>query len=133
MWGTVGRVKSRRAAHTSSAAATRMSTTSDPQTRSPDVLRSPDMLREAIARNCGVVLSLPSAGMLRHHRSRFLAEAVPESDPAAPSNSFWLESVPSERPLLDELVASQKPVGVSFKGVGGKVVFASPIVRREPG
>lgn len=84
-----------------------------------------DMLREAIARNCGVVLSLPSAGMLRHHKSRFLAEG-------APGEGFFLESVPGEQPLIDELIASGQPAGVSFKGGVNKVVFAVPIRRREP-
>ena len=32
-------------------------------------------LHDAIARNAGLVLSLPVAGMLRHHKSRFLGEA----------------------------------------------------------
>jgi c-di-GMP-binding flagellar brake protein YcgR len=107
-----------------------MSTTDAPQTRSQDVLR------EAIVRNCGVVLSLPSAGMLRHHRSRFLAEAgpdlpVPRGELAHEGEGFWLESVAAERPLLDELVVSGKPVGVSFKGAGGKVIFTAPILRRD--
>ena len=105
-----------------------MSTTIEPQPRTQDILR------EAIVRNCGVVLSLPSAGMLRHYRSRFLAESGPQGeafDGGQDGGAFWLESVPSERPLLDELVGSQKPVGVSFKGAGGKVVFTVPILRRE--
>jgi len=33
-----------------------------------------EILRQAIARNLGAVLSLPSAGMLRHCKSRFLSE-----------------------------------------------------------
>jgi hypothetical protein len=99
--------------------------------------RTDGLLREAIIRNCGVMLSLPSAGMLRHYRSRFLAEASghasnPFHEPgAAEGAAFWLESVPSERPLLDELVATQHPVGVSFKAVNGLVSFAVPIRRRE--
>ena len=42
-----------------------------------------DMLLDAIARNSGIVLSLPSAGMLRHHKSRFL---VGERRPGSGSN-----------------------------------------------
>ena len=42
----------------------------------------------AIVRNAAVVLSLPSAGLLRHHKSRFLAET---------DEGFWVESVPAER------------------------------------
>src|SRR3954469_2454934 len=84
---------------------------------------SQDTLREAIARNSGAIISLPSAGILRHHKSRFLADA---------GDGFWLESVPAERPLVDELVTSQKPVGISFKSGNNKVVFTTPISHREP-
>ena len=43
------------------------------------------VLEAAVARNSGIVLSLPSAGMLRHLKSRFLGDA-PEG--------IWLESAP---------------------------------------
>ena len=80
-----------------------------------------EVLREAIARNAAIVLSLPSAGLLRHHKSRFLTDA---------GDGFLVESVPTERPLIDELIATQKPSGVSFKGGHRKIVLASPIQYR---
>ena len=82
-----------------------------------------DLLRDAIARNSAAVVSLPSAGMLRHHKSRFLSECA---------DGFWVESVPAERVLVDALVASEEPVGVSFKSGHTKVVFTSPVSRRDP-
>jgi c-di-GMP-binding flagellar brake protein YcgR len=69
------------------------------------------------------VLSLPSAGMLRHSKSRFLAEA---------DGGFWVESAPGERALVAELIAQQKPCGISFKSGITKVVFATPIVEHAP-
>lgn len=81
------------------------------------------LLREAIARNAAVVLSLPSAGMLRHHKSRFLGQE---------GEGFWVESVPAERPLVDELVSAKKPVGISFKSGTKTVALTSAIHRRDP-
>lgn len=81
------------------------------------------LLRDAIGRNCGLVVSLPNAmGLLRHHKSRFLAQ-----DAAG----FWIESVPADRELVDELIGSGRQAGVSFKAGDTKVIFASPILRRE--
>jgi hypothetical protein len=80
-----------------------------------------DMLLDAIARNAGIVLSLPSAGMLRHHKSRFLAETP---------GGFYVESVAGEATLVDSLILSQQPAGISFKSGNLKVVCAAPIQRR---
>ncbi len=82
---------------------------------------SQEMLRDAVIRNAGVVLSLPSSGMLRHHKSRFLGEA---------DGFILLESIAAESPLIDELVGTGKPAGVSFKSSQTKVVFASPLIER---
>lgn len=79
-------------------------------------------LREAIARNAGIVLSLPSAGMLRHNKSRFLGEC---------EEGFWVESIPAEAVLIDALVASQQPAGISFKSGVNKVIFTTPLIRRQ--
>lgn len=81
-----------------------------------------NLLQDAISRNAGLVLSLPSAGMLRHSKSRFLGECA---------EGFWIESNPAERALIDSLVASQQPVGVSFKAGVNKVIFTTPLVRRD--
>jgi c-di-GMP-binding flagellar brake protein YcgR len=80
------------------------------------------LLVDAIARNNGVVLSLPSAGMLRHHKSRFLADA---------EDGFWIESAPAEASLIDELITSRQPCGISFKSGPTKVVFGSPVCARQ--
>lgn len=80
-------------------------------------------LTDAIARNAGVVLSLPSAGMLRNHKSRFLAEAP---------DGFWVEASPREGPLVDSLILSQIPAGVSFKVGPLKVVFSAILLERNP-
>lgn len=84
------------------------------------------LLRDAIERNAAIVLSLPSAGMVRHHKSRFLAGG------AGDGREFWVESVPAERPLVDELITAGRPVGVSFRSGYNKVVLASPVRRRDP-
>jgi hypothetical protein len=81
-----------------------------------------DLLHDAIARNAAIVLSLPSAGMLRHHKSRFLAEEY---------DGFWAESVPGDAALIDTLIAGREPCGVSFKSTQTKVVFAATALRRE--
>lgn len=81
------------------------------------------LLRDAIGRNCGLVVSLPSAiGLLYHHKSRFLAEDA---------TGFWIEVARTDRELLDELIGSRRLAGVSFKAGNTKIVFASPILRRE--
>ncbi|HET6248283.1 MAG TPA: hypothetical protein VFE47_11340 [Tepidisphaeraceae bacterium] len=78
------------------------------------------LLSDAIARNCAIVLSLPSAGMLRHQKSRLLAE-TPEG--------VWIELSAMEFPLAQELITTQKPAGISFKSGQTKVVFATPILQ----
>src|SRR5215212_9497728 len=81
-----------------------------------------EILNAAIARNGGIVLSLPSAGLLRHHKSRFLSES-PEG--------FWVESIPSEKPLVEELIRTGQPAGISFKAGTTKVVFTTPVMRLD--
>jgi len=83
-----------------------------------------EILRQAIARNLGAVLSLPSAGMLRHCKSRFLSEL---------DGGILFESPTSEAALIAELIAKRQPCGVSFRTGVHKVMFASPIVRAESG
>jgi hypothetical protein len=82
-----------------------------------------ELLTKAIARNAGIVLSLPSAGMLRHHKSRFLAETP---------GGFWVESAPRDGALIDALVASGRPAGISFKASHLKAVFPAVVLRRDP-
>ncbi|HEV7298953.1 MAG TPA: hypothetical protein VGN72_06265 [Tepidisphaeraceae bacterium] len=80
-----------------------------------------DLLLQAVARNASVVLSLPSSGMLRHHKSRFLG---------GDDGCLLVESVPSERMLIEEMITTGKAAGVSFKVGVTKVVFATPVVQR---
>lgn len=81
-----------------------------------------EILRQAVARNLGAVLSLPSAGMLRHCKSRFLAEL---------DGGILFESPVTESALITELIAKQQPCGVSFRTGVNKVMFAAPIIRAE--
>jgi c-di-GMP-binding flagellar brake protein YcgR len=81
------------------------------------------ILRDAIVRNAPMVLSFPSSGMLRHHKSRFLNE-----DEAG----FWVESVAADAELVDQLIASGENCGISFRSGQSKVVFSAPVLRREP-
>jgi c-di-GMP-binding flagellar brake protein YcgR len=81
------------------------------------------LLSDAIARNSALVLSLPSAGMARNYKSRFLTE-----DP----EGFWVEAAAGEKALIDELLASGQPVGVAFRSGPNKVLFTVPIKRHNP-
>jgi c-di-GMP-binding flagellar brake protein YcgR len=84
---------------------------------------SPESLREAIARNAGAVLSLPSAGMVRHHKTRFLAEA---------SGGFWIEAAAgADQPLIDALIAEGKSVGISFRANLKSILFTTPVQERR--
>jgi hypothetical protein len=80
------------------------------------------LLRDAIARNSAAVLALPSAGMMRHHKTRLLAET---------SEGFWIEAIGAEdRPLIDALIAESQPVGIAFKSGHTSVVLKALI--RKP-
>ena len=82
------------------------------------------MLREAIARNAPLVLSLPrAAGTLRHHKSRFLADA---------GDGLWVVSVPEEPGLIEEVIARHEPAGVSFRSGEHKCMFATSVLHFEP-
>ena len=84
-----------------------------------------ETLRDAIARHSGAVLSLPSGGTVRHHKTRFLAEA---------ENGFWIESATeAERPVVEALMSEESPVGVAFRSEQGSVAFAAPIRARQEG
>jgi len=76
------------------------------------------MLTQAIERNSAAVLSLPSAGMVRYHKTRFLR---------CVDDRVWVESVPAERVLIESLISSAEPVEVSFKAGSRKARFSSPI------
>ena len=80
---------------------------------------SQSLLTDAIARNLAIVLSLPSAGMLRHHKSRLISQE---------GQAIWIECAKEDRLLIDELVSTKLPVGISFRSGPQKVSFAVPII-----
>ncbi len=82
-----------------------------------------EILKDAIARNAAVVMSLPSAGMLRHQKTRFLAETA---------EGIWLEYNPAETVLIEELIRLGHAVGISFKVSQLKTAFAVPLLRMDP-
>ena len=68
------------------------------------------------------MLSLPAGGALRHRRSRFLSNGA---------SGFWVEVPPGEQALVDGLVGSGQPVGVSFTSGAYRATFATPFERQE--
>lgn len=81
-----------------------------------------DMLTQAIERNSAAVLALPSAGMFRYHKTRFLR---------AVDDRVWLESVAEERTLIESLVRSGVPAVISFRTGAVKSIFSSPILKLD--
>jgi c-di-GMP-binding flagellar brake protein YcgR len=82
-----------------------------------------DILTQAVGRNSAAVLSLPSAGMVRHFKSRFLNE-TPEG--------VWLESIGTEHPLIEGLIADGQSCGISFKSSDQKVSFTAKVLKLDP-
>ena len=81
-----------------------------------------ELVLEAAARNVSAVLSLPSAGMLRNHKSRFIAEL---------EGGLLFEAPSGEQALIDELIRTQTPCAVSFRSGVFKVMFATRIRRTQ--
>jgi len=82
-----------------------------------------EALSEAVARNLAIVLSLPSAGMFRHVKSRFLANGP---------DGIWVEAVLSEQALIEQLIATGQPVGITFKNAGQRVAFTAAALSLDP-
>jgi c-di-GMP-binding flagellar brake protein YcgR len=61
--------------------------------------------------------------MFRHIKTRLLA-----SD----ASGIWVEAVLTERLLIEELISTQKPVGITFKNGGQRVAFATPALSLDP-
>jgi hypothetical protein len=81
------------------------------------------MLREAIARRAALILSLPRPdGSLRHHKSRFLADA---------GDGVWVAAVGDEPGALDALIAAGEPAGVSFRSGEHRCSFVTRLLHRE--
>jgi hypothetical protein len=86
--------------------------------------RNSEILLEAVARNLPAIVSLPSAGMLRHHKSRLVGDL---------EGGILVQAPAEETSLIDELIRNQTPCGVSLRIGVSKVVFTSPIRRVERG
>lgn len=82
-----------------------------------------NLLTDAIARNSGLVLSLPSVGDLRHYKSRFLG---------AEDQVFLVQSVPGELPLIQSLIAAGKPCGIAFKDGPRRAICAARAMEIRP-
>ena len=78
-------------------------------------------LFDAVARGAGLVLSLPSPQGLAHCKSRFLGED---------QHGLWVSST-GDAALMDEVIASGRSVGVSFRGGDVRHVFATTVLRKE--
>ncbi len=83
-----------------------------------------EILKQAVARNLPAILSLPSAGMLRNHKSRLIGDL---------EGGILIQAPPDEAALIGELIRNQTPCAVSLRSGVMKVVFAAPIRRLQPG
>jgi c-di-GMP-binding flagellar brake protein YcgR len=81
-----------------------------------------EILTQAAQRKSAAVLSLPSAGVFQHRRTRFLDEAT---------DGVWLESIPAEQLLIESLIVDGQPCGVSFKQADQKIIFTAKALRFE--
>ncbi len=82
-----------------------------------------EMLADVVGRNTPIVLSLPSAGLLRSHKSRFLG---------ATDEGIIVQTVPAEIELIKDLIASNRPCGVAFRVGTDKFGFTAPILAIIP-
>jgi len=87
--------------------------------RMPD--KNAEIVLDAVSRNTAIVLSLPSAGMSRNHKSRFLCEL---------EGGILIESPHGDATLIDDLIRKNIPCGVAFKNRALKIIFASSIRRK---
>ena len=82
-----------------------------------------DQLDEAVARGSAAVISLPSDGMFRNYRTRFLGMS-PEG--------LWVDNVPSETLLITQLLRTSEPCPVTFKSSGKPVQFKARVIKDDP-
>ncbi len=78
-----------------------------------------EVLNAAVARNTSAVLSVPTAGMPRHMKTRFLGD---EDD------GLWLEVEATASGLFDSVVRDRQGVGVSFKTGTRTIMFATKVL-----
>lgn len=89
-----------------------------------DANQNTKLLRDAVDRNQAAVLSVLCDGLMQHCKSRFLKFDE--------SQGLWIESDAGRQELIDDTIARQATVAVSFKTSGQRVSFASSILMREP-
>src|SRR4029079_2068745 len=51
---------------------------------------------------------------------------------ASDAGGIWVEVVLTERPLIEELIVSQNPVGITFKSGERRAGFATPATKLDP-
>ncbi|MGA2499484.1 MAG: PilZ domain-containing protein [Tepidisphaeraceae bacterium] len=78
-----------------------------------------EVLDAAVARNVGAVLSVPTAGMPRNLKTRFLGE---EAD------CLWLEVEAAASGILDAAARDGQGVGVAFKTGTRTIMFATKVL-----
>ncbi|HEX4052763.1 MAG TPA: PilZ domain-containing protein [Tepidisphaeraceae bacterium] len=86
--------------------------------------KNAELVVDAISRNVAIVLSLPSAGMLRNHKTRFLCEL---------EHGILVQAPRGEHALIEELIKNRTLCGVAFANRAFNLVFESPILREERG
>lgn len=79
-------------------------------------------LADAVIRNAGNVMSLPSAGMIRHYKSRFVGES---------DEGLWIEVVHEAIPQIEDSIAKQGQMAVSFKNAELRMNFATTPIRLD--
>jgi c-di-GMP-binding flagellar brake protein YcgR len=82
--------------------------------------KNAEILLDAVSRNVAIVLSLPSAGMSRNHKSRLLCEL---------EGGILIDSPHGDAVLIDDLIRKNTPCGVSFNSGAFKIMFAASIRR----
>lgn len=77
-------------------------------------------LSDAIERNTSTVLSIPSAGLVRHFKSRFVG---------ADADGVWIELPADARQLVEEQMQRRMPLAVSFIPRNRRLTFVTDILR----
>src|SRR5690242_3248506 len=72
------------------------------------------MLAAAVNRRAAIVLSLPTEGLVRHFRTKFLCENA---------DGIWVELVTATDAQLRELIAGAQLVAGSFHGGNNRITF----------
>ena len=79
-------------------------------------------LEDAVARGSPATLSLPSDGMFRDYRTRFLGTS---------SDGLWMAGILGEDPLVQQLIRLTEPCPVTFAAFGTVVQFKARLIRDE--